>query len=57
MNITYYDIKIEELLNNGWIRLENEYDTIEIVQRVRKMGLDMDRVDFDLKTFEITIML
>ena len=57
MNIKYYDIKIEELLNNGWIRLENEYDTIEIVQRVRKMGLDMDRVDFDLKTFEITIML
>jgi hypothetical protein len=44
---------IEQLLNTGFVQLDNERDTIEIVQHFRYAGEDMERIDLDLKNFQI----
>ena len=53
----YIEKEYSELLNNGFAQLENEYQTIEIVQRLRKGLIDMDRVDFNLQTFQVFVEL
>lgn len=41
------------LLVFGFVKLESEHDTIEIVQRLRKNGYDMEFVELDLKKFRV----
>jgi hypothetical protein len=48
---------ITQLLNNGFVQMESEQDTIDIIQRLRKNQCDMSRVDFNLKQFSVTYEL
>lgn len=45
------------LLDTGFAQLENEHDVIEIVQRFRKGGEDMDRIDLDLQTLQVFLVI
>lgn len=48
---------LEHLLETGMVQLDNEHDTIEIVQHMRNCGEDMERVDLDLQNFQIFLVV
>ena len=47
--------ELNTLLNTGDVQLTSEHDTIEIVQRLRKNGFNMELVDFDLVKFMVWV--
>ena len=47
--------ELNTLLNTGEVQLTSEYETIEIVQRLRKNGFNMELVDFDLVKFMVWV--
>jgi len=44
------------LLNGEKITCKTEHDTVELAQRLRRNGFDMDLVELNLKTFDICIV-
>jgi hypothetical protein len=45
---------ITELFAFGYVNLQSEEDTIDLVQRLRRNKADMSLVDFDLNEFLVT---
>lgn len=57
MFMSYLEHDFTTLINTGFVQLTNEADTIELVQRLRRNGEDMERVNLDLQKFTITLEL
>jgi hypothetical protein len=54
--MTYLNKELTILLENKHVKLENEYDTIELIQRLRRNGFDLEMVDFDLNDFRVWLI-
>lgn len=47
--------EIDKLLITGWVKMSTEEEVIEVVQRLRRSGYDMEKIKFDFKTKIIKI--
>jgi hypothetical protein len=52
----YLNAEITILLEKKFIKLENEHDTIEVIQRLRRNQFDMENLDFDLNNFRVWLI-